>query len=142
MIPTTLFVTLGLSIAMLITLSSQTTQVAAMSENDPIKWQWTCRSTGYYAMTIFPNGTYKPAAEADPRESQIIIDIKEHPDAFVDPKTTFENRFGSHLYWELEGTGWSEIWNYRSNRGGDASKMEFDGPSTIYEAWAVDGHVK
>jgi hypothetical protein len=49
---------------------------AEEANNDPIKWAWTCKSSGFYSIHAFPNGSYKPEVDftGNPR---VVINIRE-----------------------------------------------------------------
>ena len=49
---------------------------AEQANNDPTKWAWTCKSSGFYIIKAFPNGSYQPAVDFT-GNSQVIINIRE-----------------------------------------------------------------
>jgi hypothetical protein len=48
----------------------------AWTNNDPIKWAWTCKSSGFYTIEAVPDGSYKPAVDYTVNR-QVIINIRE-----------------------------------------------------------------
>jgi hypothetical protein len=48
----------------------------AWTNNDPIKWAWTCKSSGFYTIEAFPDGSYKPAVDYTGNR-QVVINIRE-----------------------------------------------------------------
>jgi hypothetical protein len=48
---------------------------SAETNNDPIRWGWTCKSSGYYSIKAFPNGGYKPEVDFT-GNPQVVINIR------------------------------------------------------------------
>jgi hypothetical protein len=48
----------------------------AQTNNDPIKWAWTCKSSGFYTIEAFPDGSYKPAVDFTGNR-QVVINIRQ-----------------------------------------------------------------
>jgi hypothetical protein len=70
----------GIALALCISLpaSAQTTpqcQDRYHCNDDPIKWAWTCKSSGFYTIEAFPNGSYKPSVDST-GNPQVVINIR------------------------------------------------------------------
>jgi hypothetical protein len=49
------------------------------TNDDPIKWAWTCKSSGFYTIAAFPNGTYQPAVDFT-GNLRVLINIRQAKD--------------------------------------------------------------
>jgi hypothetical protein len=49
---------------------------SAQTNVDPIKWAWTCKSSGFYSIHVFPDGSHKPEVDFT-GNPQVVINIRE-----------------------------------------------------------------
>ena len=65
-----------------------------LAEVEPIKWQWTCKSMGYYEATVFPNGSFVPVKSNESKQIKIII---KEPKAFTSDYCSWKDKHDYYI---------------------------------------------
>ena len=95
--------------AAIITFLSIALPASAQEANtDPMKWAWTCKSSGYYSVKVFPNVSYKPETDFT-SISRVIINIREPSKETADYCGTHNSPKLSYYYAEMQGNDLAKL---------------------------------
>ena len=86
---------------------------SAQTNGDPIKWAWTCKSSGFYTIEAFPNGIYRPDVDFTGNQ-QVVINIRTA--SKVEAEFCGSPRRGDLHYVEIQGRDLVSLFNRRDNK--------------------------